>query len=109
MFPSYPAPGADVFSELCKGSVVVLLRGAGSPQVEDVSTSEVILAVAGFSALTNTGRLLCCTDSHLIEATGDTLADGEYEIAPNARELLRQAEQPQEIDDGFMPQYNPLF
>lgn len=105
---SYPAPGADIFGELQKGSVIVLSRGAGSPPVEDVSTSEVILAVEGFSALTNTGRLLCCADSHLIEATGDHLAEGEYEVSPEAQELLRQATH-QKIEDGFEPQYNPLF
>ena len=97
---SYPAPGASIFGELQKGLVVVLLRGAGNPQVEDVSTSEVVLAVDGFSALTNIGRRLCCTDSHLIEVTGDTLADGEYEVAPEALEILRQI-------DEFAPQYNP--
>lgn len=105
---SYPAPGANIFGELQKGSVIVLLRGAGSPPVEDVSTSEVILAVEGFSALTNTGRRLSCFDSHLIEATGDHLAEGEYEVSPEASELLNQA-QTQKIRDGFEPQYNPLF
>ncbi len=89
---SYPAPGADIFSKLGKGSVVVLHQGAGNPQVEDDSTSEVILAVAGFSALTNTGRLLCCVDSTLIDVTPAVLGDGKYEIAPEAQELLARAE-----------------
>lgn len=79
--PYYPAPGADIFGELQKGSVIVLYQGAGKPTVEDVSTSEVILTVDKFSALTNTGRLLCCTDSPLLKAYGTLLADGEYEIA----------------------------
>lgn len=91
--PYYPAPGAEIFQELQKGSVIVLSRGAGSPPVEDVSTSEVILAVDKFSALTNTGRQLCCADSPLLKAYGTLLADGEYEIAPEAQEQLRQAEQ----------------
>ncbi|MEK7064002.1 MAG: hypothetical protein AAB973_00130 [Patescibacteria group bacterium] len=97
-FPSYPAPGAEIFGELQEGSVIVLYQGAGNPPIEDVSTSEVILAVGGFSALTNTGRLLCCVDSHLIKTTGDKLADGEYEIAPEARELLARAEAAQSDD-----------
>ena len=87
-FAHYPAPGADIFGELEKGSVVVLLRGAGYPPVEAVSTTEVILAVDGFSALTNTGRLLACTDAVLIDVLGETLADGEYEISPRAQELF---------------------
>ncbi len=95
---SYPAPGTDIFKELQKGSVIVLLRGAGSPKVENASISEVILAVDKFSALTNTGRLLCCNDALLIEATGDMLADGEYEIAPEAHELLARAEDAQSDD-----------
>ena len=85
---SFPAPGASIFHELEKGSVVVLLRGAGSPPVEEVSTSEVILAVDGFSALTNTGRLLACTDAALIDVLSETLAEGEYEVSPRAQELL---------------------
>src|SRR3989304_2718994 len=74
---SYPAPGASIFGKLQKGSVVVLLQGAGHPPVEDVTTSEVIIAVDGFLALTNAGRLLACTDAVLIDVLGETLADGE--------------------------------
>lgn len=87
-FAHYPTPGANIFSELERGSIVVLLRGAGYPPVEEASTSEVILAVDKFSALTNTGRLLACTDAGLIDVTGDHLAEGEYEITPRAQELL---------------------
>ena len=85
---SYPAPGASIFGKLQKGSVVALLQGAGYPPVEAVSASEVILAVDGFSALTNTGRLLSCTDAALIDLLGETLAKGEYEVTPRAQELL---------------------
>jgi len=85
---SYPAPGASIFGKLQKGSVVVLLQGAGHPPVEDVTTSEVIIAVDGFLALTNAGRLLACTDAVLIDVLGETLADGEYEISSRAQELF---------------------
>ncbi|MFZ2202021.1 MAG: hypothetical protein WAV56_01350 [Microgenomates group bacterium] len=85
---SYPAPEADIFSELEKGSVVVLFQGAGYPPIEAVSTTEVILAVDKFSALTNTGRLLACTDAALIDVLSETLAEGEYEVSPRAQELL---------------------
>ena len=86
---SFPAPGADIFDELRKGSVVVLLQGAGYPPVEAVSTTEVILAVDKFSALTNTGRLLACTDAALIDVLrSEILADGNYEVSPRAQELL---------------------
>lgn len=88
---SYPAPGAGIFNKLQKGSVVVLLKGARAPPVEGISTSEVILDVDGFSALTNMGRLLACTDAALMDVTGKHLAEGEYEIAPEALEKLRQA------------------
>ena len=90
--PYFPAPGAEIFDKLSKGSSVVLSYGAGNPRVTELSVAEVILAVDKFSALTNTGRLLSCADAALIKATGDTLADGEYEIAPEAQELLHRAE-----------------
>ncbi len=79
---------SDIFSELKKGSVVVLYRGAGYPPVEKASTLEVILSVGGFSALTNTGRLLDRTHAALIDVLSETLAEGEYEVSPRAQELL---------------------
>ena len=96
---SYPAPGASIFGKLQKGSVVVLLQGAGHPPVEDVTTSEVIIAVDGFSALTNAGRLLACTDAVLIDVLGETLADGEYEISPRAQELFDLTQSPRAQHD----------
>ncbi len=96
---SYPASGADIFNELKKGSIVVLLQGAGYPPVEAVSTSEVILAVDKFSALTNTGRLLARTDAALIDVLGETLADSEYEVSPRAQELFDLTQSPRAQHD----------
>ena len=102
---SYPAPGASIFGKLQKGSVVVLLQGAGYPPVEAVTTAEVILAVDGFSALTNTGRLLACTDAALIDIPGETLADGEYEISPRAQELFNLTQsRPDQRDSDWTTQ-----
>ena len=98
-FAHYPAPGADIFDKLEKGSVVVLLQGAGYPPVEAVTTTEIILAVDRFSALTNTGRLLACTDAALIDVLGETLADGEYEISPRAQELFDLTQSPRAQHD----------
>lgn len=87
-FGNMPYPtGAEVFESLQKGSVVVLLPGAGNPEV-DVVTSEVIIEVDGFSAMTNTSRLLCCRDAALIEPTGEVLNEGDYEVSPEAIILL---------------------
>lgn len=112
----YPLPGSEIFGEIKPGSIIFLRRGAGNPPVEEDSTSEVIISVDGYSALTNTGRLLCCVDSGFIDAVGGTLAESEYEVSPEAQAILRQAEEAaaqsaadwQEIVDGFGPEDDPL-
>lgn len=106
---SFPAPGADIFGELEKGSLIILFQGAGYPPVKEVFTSEVILAVDKFNALTNTGRLLTCTDAALIDVTGDHLAEGEYEVSPGAQELLDLTQsRPDQGDANFKYKSDPF-
>lgn len=79
-----------VFETLEKGTEVKLLQGAGFPEVDEDEIIEVMIDIDGSSGMTNTGRLLMCSDGNFIQPTGRILDESEYEVAEVAREALEK-------------------
>ncbi len=82
----YPAGGSGIFKKLRSGDEVKIQAGRGDPETTEEVT-EVIAEVSGFSALTNTGRKLMCTDASGIATTGNRPG---YKVSPKAQRLLEK-------------------
>lgn len=84
----------DSIASLTHGTQVTLEEGIGFPAVPEGGVTEVIVAVAGYSALTNTGRKLaqCMGDNEGITPTGQFLNDDEYKLTDEAKAILSEVE-----------------
>lgn len=82
-----PMDGADVIAKLQRGDEILLEAGFGSP-AQDVETTQIIVEVDGFSALTAAGIILRCDDGQGVTPTGNHFED--FELSQAAKNILAQ-------------------
>jgi hypothetical protein len=82
--------GSEIFEEMHVGDEVKIQPGRGMPETTE-EVLEIIVAVDGLSALTNTGRRLMCFHSGGLKLTGQHFEEGEYELSKEARGILAPA------------------
>jgi len=81
----FPADGGDVIASLNIGDEITIRAGAGYP-ASDIDRTEIVVCVDGFSALTNQGTQLMCSDGLSVTTTGQNFED--FEISEKAQEIL---------------------
>lgn len=86
----YPNSLGILISELKRGDEVIITKGEGYPPVPE-ETRDLILQVAGFSALTAGGVTLTCDTISQLVATGNNFEITK--ITPEARVFLELAVQ----------------
>lgn len=79
--------------DLSQGDQVAIDPGMGMPETEETVT-EVIIRVAGGSALTNSGRRLaqCTGDNWGITLMRSGLSEDEYQISSEALQIIAEVE-----------------
>jgi hypothetical protein len=90
VFGANPLPeGGSVIAGLKPGMEIQMEAGCGFPATNGV-TLEIVGVVEGCSAVTVTGRRLCCRDGWGVKATGQTAT---VELSDEARRVIAEATQ----------------
>ena len=86
----YPPAGSEIFFQMEPGDEIRVKPGFGSPML-NMELIEIVVAVDGYSALTQNGRRLMCDDAFGLELTGNHFEEGTYTVSAKAQEIMEEA------------------
>ena len=84
---SYPSDYGHIIAGLCRGEEIIIAASYGFPASQE-DRREVVVDVEGWSALTNQGTALSCTDGVGVSRTGGRVQ--RIEFSDEARRILTE-------------------